>query len=34
LIGPKENMEIIADAIRRIQKNAAEIAKLWGFRPK
>ena len=28
LIGPKENMEIIADAIRRIQKNAAEIAKL------
>ena len=27
LIGPKENMEIIADAIRRIQKNAAEIAK-------
>jgi len=28
LIGPKENMDIIADAIRRIQKNAAEIAKL------
>ena len=28
LIGPKENMDIIADAVRRIQKNAAEIAKL------
>ncbi|MCL2624193.1 MAG: DegT/DnrJ/EryC1/StrS family aminotransferase [Planctomycetaceae bacterium] len=27
LIGPKENMEIIADAVRRIQNNAAEIAK-------
>jgi len=27
LLGPKTNMEIIADAIRRIQKNAAEIAK-------
>ena len=26
LIGPKENMEIIADAVRRIQKNAKEIA--------
>jgi len=28
LIGPKENMEIIADAVRRIQKNASEIAKM------
>ena len=28
LIGPKDNMDIIADAIRRIQKNAAEIAKV------
>ena len=27
LLGPKENMDIIADAIRRIQKHAAEIAK-------
>ncbi len=27
LLGPKKNMEIIADAVRRIQKNAAEIAK-------
>ncbi len=27
LLGPKENMEIIADAVRRIQKHAAEIAK-------
>jgi len=28
LIGPRENMDIIADAVRRIQKNAAEIAKV------
>ena len=28
LIGPKTNMDIIADAVRRIQKNAAEIAKV------
>jgi len=27
LIGPRGNMDIIADSIRRIQKNAAEIAK-------
>ncbi|MCL2305836.1 MAG: DegT/DnrJ/EryC1/StrS family aminotransferase [Planctomycetaceae bacterium] len=27
LLGPKTNMDIIADAARRIQKNAAEIAK-------
>ena len=27
LLGPKTNMDIIADAIRRIQKNAADIAK-------
>ncbi|MCL2624609.1 MAG: DegT/DnrJ/EryC1/StrS family aminotransferase [Planctomycetaceae bacterium] len=27
LLGPKSNMDIIADAIRRIQKNAADIAK-------
>ncbi len=27
LLGPKTNMDIIADAIRRIQKNAAAIAK-------
>jgi len=27
LLGPKTNMDIIADAVRRIQKNAAEIAK-------
>jgi len=27
LIGPRENMDIIADAVKRIQKNAAEIAK-------
>jgi dTDP-4-amino-4,6-dideoxygalactose transaminase len=27
LLGPKQNMEIIADAIRRIQKNAADIAR-------
>ena len=27
LIGPKTNMDIIADAIRRIQKNAADLAK-------
>ncbi|MDR3199165.1 MAG: hypothetical protein LBU34_14960 [Planctomycetaceae bacterium] len=25
LLGPKKNMDIIADAIRRIQKNAAQI---------
>jgi len=28
LLGPKQNMDIIADAIRRIQKNAAAIAKM------
>ena len=28
LIGPKSNMDIIADAIRRIQKNAADIAQV------
>ena len=28
LIGPKENMDIYADAVRRIQKNTAEIAKV------
>ena len=28
LLGPKENMDVIADAVRRIQKNAAEIAKV------
>jgi len=27
LLGPKSNMDIIADAVRRIQKNAADIAK-------
>ena len=27
LLGPKSNMDVIADAIRRIQKNAADIAK-------
>jgi len=27
LLGPRENMDIIADAIRRIQKHAAEIAR-------
>ncbi|MCL2116899.1 MAG: DegT/DnrJ/EryC1/StrS family aminotransferase [Planctomycetaceae bacterium] len=27
MLGPKSNMDIIADAIRRIQKNAADIAK-------
>jgi hypothetical protein len=27
LLGPKQNMDIIADAVQRIQKNAAEIAK-------
>jgi len=28
LIGPRQNMDIIADAIRRIQKHVAEIAKM------
>ncbi|MCL2711147.1 MAG: DegT/DnrJ/EryC1/StrS family aminotransferase [Planctomycetaceae bacterium] len=28
LVGPKTNMDIIADGIRRIQKNAAEIARM------
>jgi len=28
LIGPKQNMDIIADGVRRIQKNAAEIARM------
>jgi len=28
LLGPRSNMDIIADAIRRIQKNAADIAKM------
>ncbi|MCL2117707.1 MAG: hypothetical protein FWH27_04675 [Planctomycetaceae bacterium] len=28
MIGPRSNMDIIAEATRRIHKNAAEIAKL------